>query len=327
MKYALVRVGSALLTLYLAATLDFLLPRLLGGNPAQYLASTSALGSPAAARALARQFGLSDPNLLHQYGAYLWQLAHGNLGISYQYYPEGVADVVLHALPFTVAVVLTATLVSFAVGWAAGIISAWRRGSKLDQGAVGGSVFLHAVPHFWLAMVVLYVFAFQLELFPLGHALPDSVVPLPWYQWLAGIVWHAVLPILTLVVVTTAGHLLVMRNNMITVLSDDYMRLARAKGVKPRSLMVRYAARNAILPSFTGLVLSLGNVVGGALMIEIVFSYPGIGYTVYTAITNQDYPVIQGCFMMIAVAVILANLAADFAYPLIDPRVRLGTAR
>lgn len=321
------RVLAAIVTAWVAATLDFALPRLAGGDPAQELASTTALGSPLVAKALSKEFGLTDPNLAHQYVAYFAQLLHGNLGFSYEYYPQPVSTVVLQALPYTLALVLSATIISFAVGWALGIVAAWRRGSSYDRAAVGISFWMYALPYFWMAMLLVYVFAFHYGWFPLAHALPEVVTPIPWYSMVGGAIWHAVLPVASLVIAATAGHLLVMRNNMITVLHDDYMALARAKGVSTWKLVVKYGARNALLPSFTGLVLSLGTVVGGALVTEEVFSYPGLGFIMYNAITNHDYPVIQGSFLMLALAVIAANLVADLLYPVIDPRVRLGSLR
>jgi peptide/nickel transport system permease protein len=295
----------------------------MGGNPAQALASATALGSPAAAAAIAKEFGLTNPNLGYQYVQYLWQLIHGNLGLSYEYYPASVAHILLQALPYTVALVLTATIISFLVGWTLGVISAWRQGSAWDQVAVGVSFWLYALPYFWLAMLLVFVFAFELGWFPMAHALPSSITGLTWWQWIGGAVQHGILPVASLVLTSTAGHLLIMRNNMLNVLGEDYMLLARAKGLAPGTLIVRYAARAALLPSFTGLMLSLGTVVGGALVTEIVFSYPGIGLATYNAILSHDYPMIQGAFLLLAVFVIAANLVADLVYPLLDPRVQL----
>lgn len=322
-RYILRRVGFALLTVFLAATADFLLPRLMGGNPAQALASSTGLGSPAAAAAIAKEFGLSNPNWGYQYVHYLWQLLHGNLGISYEYFPAPVLSILLQALPYTVALVLSSTAISFVVGWTLGVIAAWRRGSWVDQASVGVAFWLYALPYFWLAMLLVFVFAFGLGWFPMGHALPSSITGLTPWQWVSGAIMHGILPVFSLVLTSTAGHLLLMRNNMLAVLAEDYMQLARAKGLTPWKMMVRYAARSAILPSFTGLMLSLGTVVGGALVTEIVFSYPGIGLATYNAILSHDYPMIQGAFLLLALAVIAANLLADLVYPLLDPRVNL----
>lgn len=323
MRYVARRLVLALLTIFLAVTADFFLPRLMGGNPAQALASTTGLSSPATVAAITREFGLQNPNLGYQYVRFLWQLLHGNLGISYEYYPAHVSTVLLHALPYTVALVLSATVISFAVGWTLGILAAWRHRSLYDQMAVGVSFWFHAMPYFWVAMMLVFAFAFLLGWFPMAHALPSTITGLTPWQWITGAIHHGILPVVSLVLVSTAGHLLVMRNNMLVVLSEDYMQLARAKGLGPRQLMFRYAARTAMLPSFTGLMLSLGTVVGGAVVTEIIFSYPGIGLATYNAILSHDYPMIQGAFLFLAGTVILANLAADLIYPWLDPRVTL----
>lgn len=322
-RYVAKRLALALVTIFLAVTADFFLPRLMGGNPAQALASSTGLSSPATVAAITREFGLQNPNLGYQYGRFLWELLHGNLGISYEYYPASVASILLHALPYTVALVLSATVISFAVGWTLGIVGAWRRGSGFDQASVGVAFWLYALPYFWVAMMLVFVFAFILGWFPMGHALPSSVTGLTPWQWITGAIGHGILPVASLVLTSTAGHLLIMRNNMLVVLSEDYMQLARAKGLGPRQLMFRYAARTALLPSFTGLMLSLGTVVGGAVVTEIVFSYPGLGLATYNAILSHDYPIIQGAFLFLAGAVVLANLLADLIYPWLDPRVNL----
>ncbi len=314
------RIGFALVTLFLAATLDFALPRLAGGNPAQYLASTQALGSETVARALEKQFGLGG-SPWSQYTSFLTQLVHGNLGVSYQYYPEGVASVLGQALPYTIGLVLTSTVISYLVGWVIGVIGAWRQHSAFDELSVGVSFFLYGIPYFWTGMMLLFVFSFLLGWFPDGHAFSvaqgnESVV-----QNVADAMYHGVLPVLSLVITSVAGHLLIMRNNMISVLREDYVMLAQAKGLPVWTLVFRYVARTAMLPSFTGLMMSLGTVVGGAIVTEEVFSYPGVGFVTYNAILNHDYPLIQGAFLIIAIVVITMNLLADLLYPLLDPRV------
>lgn len=319
--YLLRRIGVALITVFLAATLNFALPRIAGGNPAQYLASTQALGSPRVAAALERQFGLSHGSLWVQYVAYLRQLAHGNLGISYSFYPESVTTVLLQALPYTIGLVLTATVISYLVGWVIGIIGAWRRGSLFDQASISVSFFLHGVPYFWTGIMLLFIFSFVLGWFPDGHAFssftgnrrPGTIV--------ADAIYHGFLPVMSLVITSVAGHLLIMRNNMLTVLREDYVTLARAKGLPITKLVFKYVARTAMLPSFTGLMLALGTVVGGAILTEEVFSYPGVGFVTYNAILNHDYPLIQGAFLIIAVTVVGMNFLADLLYPLLDPRV------
>jgi len=322
--YLLNRIGFALVTLFAAATLNFLLPRLMGGDPASALASDKALGSQQVADALKVQFGLDHPSLLYQYGQYLKQLAHGNLGISYANYPSPVIDVLWKALPWTLGTVLTATLLSYLIGWLIGIRGAWKAGSFFDQSTLFSAFFLNSVPFFWIAIIFIMIFSFYLGWFPLGQAVASTYDAMSAAEKLRSVLYHAILPVFTLVIATLAGHILVLRNNLMRVLSEDYMLLAKAKGLKTARRKYAYGARNALLPSFTGLMTSLGHVIGGAITTEIVFSYPGIGLVTFNAILNHDYPLIQGAFLFIAVSVIVCNLIADLLYPLLDPRVALG---
>jgi peptide/nickel transport system permease protein len=322
-RYLLRRIFLAVVTVFLAATLDFALPRLAGGDPTQYLASTQALGSPKVAKALAKQFGLDNGNVLSQYGHFLSQLVHGNLGVSYQFYPQSVASVMWHALPYTLGLVLTATIISFLVGWTIGIVAAWRRGSIFDEASVGVSFFFHGIPYFWTAMMLLFGLSFFLGWFPDAHAFSITTGHRSLFATIGDAIYHGVLPVLSLVVTSIAGHLLIMRNNMVAVMREDYVMLARAKGMSTSKLALKYVARTAMLPSFTGLMLSLGTVIGGAILTEEVYSYPGVGYVVYNAILEHDYPLIQGAFLFIAVVVIAMNLLADLLLPLIDPRISL----
>ncbi|MDF2962609.1 MAG: binding-protein-dependent transport system inner rane component [Paenibacillus sp.] len=322
--YLFKRIGFALITLYLAATLNFLLPRLMGGDPASALASEKALGSQEVANALKAQFGLENPSILYQYGQYLKQLINGNLGVSYVNYPSPVADVMLKALPWTLGTVLIATLLSYLIGWLIGIRGAWKAGSLFDNSTLFTAFFLNSVPFFWIAIIFIMIFSFYLGWFPLGQAVDPGIDSLSAFGKIKSILYHAFLPVFTLIVATLAGHILVLRNNLMRVLSEDYMLLAKAKGISVRRRKYVYGARNALLPSFTGLMISLGHVIGGAITTEIVFSYPGVGLVTFNAILNHDYPLIQGSFLFIAISVIVCNLIADLVYPLIDPRVALS---
>lgn len=319
-RYLARRIGLALVTVVLAATLDFLLPRLAGGNPAQFLASTQALGSAKVAEALQQQFGLQG-SVWQQYASFLGQLLHGNLGISYEFYPEPVASVLAGAIPYTIGLVLTATVLSYLVGWVLGVIGAWRQRSRFDELTVGVSFFLHGLPYFWTGMMLLFVFSFVLGWFPDGHAFSVANGDESALTIVGDAIYHGTLPVASLVITSIAGHLLIMRNNTVSVLREDYVMLARAKGLPVWKLVFKYTARTAMLPSFTGLMMSLGTVVGGAIVTEEVFSYPGVGLVTYNAILNHDYPLIQGAFLVIALVVIAMNLLADLLYPLLDPRV------
>jgi peptide/nickel transport system permease protein len=213
-------------------------------------------------------------------------------------------------------------LVSFVIGTLLGVASAWWRRGWLDTWVPSALVFLGAFPYFWLAMVALYVLGFTLRWFPLGHAYGDDLTPSFSLVFFADILRHAALPVGTVVLATLGGWLLSMRNTMITVLGSDYVNLARAKGLTPTRVMLRYAARNALLPSVTGFGMALGFVLGGSLLTEIVFSYPGQGYLLVQAVRSQDYPLMQGIFLVITMAVLGANWVVDLIYLWLDPRTR-----
>ena len=322
-KYVIKRLLGALLTLWIALTINFLLPRLMGGDPAQFIASQVAMGSLEHAELLRAQFGL-DRSLLEQYFIYMGQLLRGNLGISFSIFPVPVATIIRRALPWTLLIVLTSTVISFAIAWVLGVLAAMKKGGVFDNAIVATSFYVQSTPYFFIAMLILMAFAFHLGWFPLSHALPSGLPhDLPWYQMIRPIARHAFLPVLSLIVVSLAGRMVMMRSNVLQVFSEDYITLAQAKGLPRRTILWKYALRNAMLPSFTGLMLSLGAAMGGAIATEMIFSYPGIGLTIMTAILNHDYPLIQGCFAIIAVTVVVMNLLADFIYPFLDPRVSL----
>jgi peptide/nickel transport system permease protein len=212
--------------------------------------------------------------------------------------------------------------VSFVIGSLLGVAAAWWRRGWVDNWLPPVFIFVGAFPYFWLAMVALYVLGFTLGWFPLGHAYGDDLTPGFTYAFLSDVVRHAVLPIGTVVLVTLGGWLLSMRNTMIAVLGSNYFSLAQGKGLSPTRVVLRYAARNALLPSVTGFGMALGFVLGGSLLTEIVFSYPGQGYLLVQAVRNQDYPLMQGIFLVITLAVLCANFLVDLVYLWIDPRTR-----
>ena len=321
--YIVKRIFSALLTLFIALTINFALPRMMGGNPAEYIASQTAMNSPEYVEALYEQFDLNE-NIFVQYISYLKQLLHFNFGISYANYPTPVSTIILNALPWTLLIVLSSTILSFAIAWVLGTLCAMKKGSLFDKVSVGVSFYVQSVPYYFIAMLLLMGLAFNLKWFPLSHAMSTRARYDTWFAMLGDIMYHAFLPVLSLVLVNLAGRLIMMRSNVLQVFSEDYMVLAQAKGLRRSKILSKYALRNALLPSFTGLMVSLGQAVGGALVTELIFSYPGIGLTIYNAIVSQDYPVIQGCFAVIAICVVAMNFIADLLYPIIDPRVSLA---
>lgn len=323
-SYFIKRILSALFTLWVALTINFFLPRMMGGNPADFIASQNALGSLEYAELLKQQFGL-DKSLFQQYISYFAQLLHGNMGISYSVFQVPVSQIIAQALPWTLLIVLTSTLISFAIAWVLGMLAALKKGGVFDTLVVGGSFYVQSMPYFFVAMLLLIWFGFELKWFPMSHALPTGLRgEVPWYIMVGYIAKHAFLPVLSLIVVGLAGRMVMMRSNILQIFSEDYITLAQAKGLRRGKILSKYALRNAMLPSFTGLMLSLGTAVGGAITTEMIYSYPGIGLTIMNAVLSQDYPLIMGCFSIIAVSIVTANFLADLIYPFIDPRVTLS---
>jgi peptide/nickel transport system permease protein len=320
------RIGFYVVALWAALTINFLIPHLMPGNPVQFLISRfQGQDAEAAVTGLEKTFGLhTSQSLLAQYWGYLEQLAHGNLGLSITYFPASVTSELRGSLPWTIGMVGTATVVSFLLGTLAGIFAGWRRGSRRVDAIVPVSAFLSSVPYFWIGLLALTVFGVSLHWFPLsGGSSPGT--PGGFSAAFAGtVLYHAILPAATIIVSSIGGWLLVMRNMTVTTMSEDYITVAVAKGLTQRRIMFAYAARNAILPSLSSFALSLGFVVSGAIVTEIVFSYPGVGYILFNAVGNDDYPLMQGIFLVITLAVLAANLLADALYVALDPRIRQG---
>ncbi len=326
MRFLLRRVGFYLLAAWVALTVNFLLPRLMPGDPATALfARFKGRLSEAAVQGLRETFGLADGPLPVQYFTYLKHLLQGDLGLSVAYYPSPVRDVIASGLGWTLLLAGSALVLSFALGTLLGVVTALTRSGRLDALLPPVLALLGAFPYFWLALVMLYLFGFQLGWFPLGHAYRDDLVPRWSFEFIADVLHHLALPVLTLVLTTLGGWLLSMRNSMVAVLGSEYVTLARAKGLPPRQVALRYAARNALLPSVTSFGMAVGFVLGGTLLTEIVFSYPGQGYLLVQAVRSQDYPLMQGIFLVITLAVLGANLLVDLATFWLDPRTREAT--
>jgi len=317
------RIVLYLLTAIVAITVNFFIPRLMPGNPVEAaIGHMQSRVTASTIRALDLQYGINTKlGLMGQYIHYLDQLIHGNLGISFSAYPATVASVIRSALPWTIGLVGMATIISFALGTLLGIAAAWRRGSWLDN-LLPAMTFFQAAPYFFVAILMVALFATKLGWFPQNSGY-DITALNPGANWpyISSVLNHAVLPALTIVVGSIAGWIIGMRNMMLTTMDEDYVLLAQAKGLSNRRV-VGYAARNAILPSISGFSLAIGFVVSGSLLTEIVFSYPGIGYALLQAISSEDYPLLQGIFLIITFAVLAANLIADFAYSFLDPRTR-----
>jgi len=311
--------------LWAAITLDFLIPRLMPGNPAAAIYATHAqqfADNPNAFRIIAASLGLSTDPLPVQYVRYLGNLVHGNFGVSFNQFPNQVSTIIAGSLPWTIFLVGLASIIAFVLGTGIGTLAAWRRGGILDSLLPPLALLASSFPFFFLALLLLYFLGFKLTLFPINHAYTDGAQPNLSPAFVGDVLSHAVLPAFSLVLVAVGGWLLGMRNTMINVLSEDYITMAQARGLPDRRVMLGYAARNALLPQITGFALSLGYLVGGQILIESVFSYPGVGLLMAQSIGVQDYPVIQALLLVITICVLLANLAADLVYARLDPRAR-----
>jgi peptide/nickel transport system permease protein len=323
MRALLRRLALYLVAAWVALTVNFFLPRLMPGDPVtRLLASYQGQLEPETLAALRRTYGLTDAPLLRQYTRYLGQVAHGELGVSLTYFPAPVTEVIATGMFWTVLLAGTSVLLSFVLGTLLGIVVAWRDDGRLDSFVVPALSFLGAFPYFWLAMLLLYLFGFQLAWFPLGHAYGDDLEPALTLAFVADVLRHAALPAATLVVATIGGWALGMRSTMVSVLGADHVTFALARGLSPWRVMLRYAARNAILPNLTQLGMALGFVLGGALLTEMVFGYPGQGYLLLQAVRGQDYPLMQGIFLAITLAVLAANALIDVLHLWLDPTTR-----
>jgi peptide/nickel transport system permease protein len=327
-RYIVRRIGFFLVTLWAALTFNFFLPRLMPGNPA--LAMLSRFESrghlgPQALHTIEIAFGLNhQQSLLHQYWAYLGNSATGNFGVSYTFFPDSVGHEILQALPWTLGLVGVTTVVTFILGTLIGLVSAWFRGGKLDSVLPPLFVILSGFPYFWFALLAILLFGVTLNWLPISGGYDSTLIPSLTGAFVINVLEHSVLPAITIVLTSIGGWALTMRNNTITVVAEDYVRMARAKGIRQWKIMWHYAGRNAIMPNLTGFGIALGFVVSGAVLVEYVFNYPGLGWMLLDAVSNEDFPLMQALFLLITVTVLVAVLAVDLLTAMLDPRTRDG---
>jgi peptide/nickel transport system permease protein len=314
------------ITLWAALTLNFLLPRLMPGSPVDAaLGKLASAGVPitnAERQAVEIQLGVPNASLISQYGDYLRNIATLRFGTSYSFPTQTVARTIGTALPWTLILVGVTTIVAFAVGTLLGVYAGWRRGRLADSTVTLGSTFFGAFPPFWLGLLLLYLLAFKLGWFPIKGGYSDGTTPNWSFSFAGDAIRHSVLPAVTLAVTTLSGWVLGMRNNMINTLGEDYVTFAEANGLRGRTVALLYAARNALLPNVTAFGLQLGAVVSGSVLVEGVFSYPGIGGLLFTAVTNHDFPLMQALFLVITLSMLVAIFIVDLLYVRLDPRVR-----
>ncbi len=319
------RLGVYALAAWFALTLDFVLPRFMPGDPtAAMFARFQGRLAPEAMAALRATFGVSDAPLATQYLDHLRHLARGDLGISLAFYPAPVAEVVGTGLGWTVFLAGGGLVVAFTLGSALGAWAAWHRGGRVDRWFSPALTFIGAFPYFWLAMAAAWALGIELRWFPVRHAVGADVPPGDFTAWAQSVFVHALLPGATLVVSSLGGWMLTMRGAMGAVLGDDSVRYAMTRGLSPRRVWLGHAVRNALLPSLTAFGMAIGFVLGGALLTEVVFSYPGTGYLLLQAVRAQDYPLLNALFLVITLAVLGANALVDTLTTLLDPRTRGG---
>lgn len=327
------RIAKAVLTVFIVTTGTFFLVRLLPGNPVDtYIQTTiSQTGmSYQDAAAQARNLFSLDPDepLIQQYFTYMVNLLHGDFGNSLLSPGTTVAQVIKTYLPWTLFSVGVATIVSFVIGIVAGMIMAYRRESWIDHALSSLGSLLHAIPNYILAILIVVFLGVKLQVFNLTQArgsYTPGVEPSFSLSFLNDIFYHAMLPILAYTLTTVGSWALVMKSSTVETLGEDYVTVARARGLTDSRIRTGYVGRNAVLPLFSALAVSLGFVVGGSIFVERIFGYQGIGYSLYNAVSARDYPVLQGIFLVVTISVVVANLLADVLYSRLDPRVRVGS--
>src|SRR5579862_551870 len=321
MRYLARRGGLFLVTLWAALTVNFVIPRVMPGNEAAAVLGTFRGVNPAALHALELEFGVNvHQGVIPSYFQYLGNTITGQFGVTAQ--GVGVLSEITSKMPWTLGLVGVTTVLAFVIGTLVGVASAWWRGGRLDAILPPFLFIVSTVPVFFVGLLLIYVFAVKLGALPLGSNYDIGATPSFSLSFIGDVLDHALLPGISLVVVTAGLWVYSMRNNMITTIAEDYVRMARAKGLSTARIMFDYAGRNAILPNLTGFAMQLGYVLGGSIVIEYLFSYPGLGYLFYTSTTDHDLPLMQGLFLFYTIAVLVCVLLADLATALLDPRTR-----
>ncbi len=322
------RFGLFLIVIWGAATLNFFLPRIGGGDPIRErmfaLSTQGGLTQTGVEEMVASynaRFGLDKP-LWQQYLNYLVDMVQFDFGYSLSLFPAKATDLIFDALPWTVGLLLVTTILSFIIGTLLGALIAWPRSPKWLEYLAAPMLTLAAIPYYLLALILLYVLAFSWKWFPLSGGYQAGAQPnMSWSFWM-DVLKHSTLPALSIILAAIGAWAIGIRGMMISTVGEDYMTFAEARGLKGGTMFFRYSLRNAMLPQITSLALSLGNIVSGALIVEVVFTYPGVGSLLYNAIRSSDYFLVYGVVFMVVLALGIATMLVDLAYPLLDPRIR-----
>src|SRR5215211_3760844 len=326
MRWFARRLAFYALAIWVALTVNFLLPRLMPGDPIagllQHLSPAQLASNPGLIQTYQALLGGSDNSIWQDYVVYLHRIVHFDFGLSTSNYPTPVSEVIGRTLPYSIFLVGVAFLLAFVLGTAIGMVAAWRRGGAVDNVLVPAFMAIGAFPAFFLALLGLYFLGLKLQWFPIQHAYDNGLTPGFNWTFLSSALRHAQLPILVVVAAYSGAWVLNMRTVMINTIGEDYVTLAHAKGLRDRSVMTRYAGRNAILPPLNGFAPLFASAVGGLVFVEYIFSYPGAGYTLQQAVLGNDYPLAQAILVVLSVCVIVANLIMDLLNFVLDPRLR-----
>jgi peptide/nickel transport system permease protein len=326
MRWFLRRLGFYVFATWVALTLTFLLPRLMPGDPIggilQHLSPAQIQSNPGIIEKYQALLGGGHQSIWHAYIEYLHRVATLDFGISTSNYPTKVSEVVARTLPYSIVLVGIAFAIAFALGTAIGAVAAWRRGKSFDTVVVPIFMALGAFPAYFTGLLIVYFLGLKLGWFPIQHAYDNGVDPGLNWPFISSAVHHGVLPALVIVIAFAGGWVLNMRTVMINTIAEDYVAMAHAKGLRDTRVMTRYAARNAILPPLNGFAAQFATAVGGVIFVELVFSYPGAGYTLQQAALGNDYPLTQALLLVFALCPIVANFVMDLVNLVLDPRVR-----
>jgi peptide/nickel transport system permease protein len=326
LSYFVRRIGMFFLVVFVAASFNFMIPRLAPGNPIGAITSRMSQASAgiengqAMFEAYRERFGLNDPMYV-QYFKYLWNSIRFDFGSSLSAYPASVWEIIRPAIMWTIGLIATSVLITFVLGVGVGALLAWKDTPTWVKYLLPLTMIWGVLPYYLLALLLLYALAFSTGLFPMSGAYDSGMAREFTWPFISNVIHHAILPALSIILSSLGLWALTMRGLMVNTIGEDYMLLAEAKGLPKRRILLWYAVRNAIPPELTHLAIALGHVVSGAILVEIIFGYPGLGYQLYQSIQNSDYTVIQGITLILAMSVGFAVLVIDLIYPRLDPRV------